>query len=415
VSDRSLRWSLSFISPSSVVVPALVALAAAFPAHAQFAGRASATTQFESNSNVFDLNSGIAAPGSTDGRRSDTFYSYGAELVGSYSWRRQQFHASASATQFEYHRFTGLNHTSYNFGAGMNWLFGPRLDGKLDVARTRNMVPFYNLTGSLAGSTVQLSLVTTEQATGEIGLLLGPVWRLEGLGYTSESEQPVLGAPGLRLIQNSGSAALKYLGFAGLSSGVSYTYLAGEYEGAQNLAGAANVPFAQSTLEIVAKKEKGRATLDGKLGYSRRTSDASNDNTSGLTGLFDVGYQLTPKTHFTAKIQRVISSYLLNSGSEIDTDAGATVAWQATYKVAFTAGYTFSFRKFPQQGNNPLGSDRYDIQEYANVGANYQPLRWLLIRPYGTVQTRRSTFIGGHYSSTIFGVFVTVTTSDKAK
>jgi hypothetical protein len=414
VSDRPLRWSLSSICP--VVAAALIALSLALPAHAQLAGTAAATTQFESNSNVFDLNSGVAAP-TTDGRRSDTLYSYGAQFEGSYSWRRQQFHANVSATQFEYHRFTGLNHTSYNFGAGMNWLFGPRLDGKLDVVRTRNMVPFYNLTGSLAGSVLQLSLVTEQRETAAIGLLLSPVWRLEGVGYTSKSDQPVFRAPSLQLTQNSGAVALGYQGFAGISSGLSYTYSSGDYTGAQNLVttGATNASFRQSTAEFFAKKEQGRATLDGKLGYSRRTSDTGNDNSSGLTGLFDVGYELTPKTRVTAKIARTINSYLLNSGSEIDTDAGATVQWQATHKVAFTAGYTFSYRKFPRQGNNPVGSDRFDIQEYASLGANYQPLQWLQIRPYGNVQTRRSTFIGGHYSSTVVGVYLTALIPEKPK
>ncbi|HSS13161.1 MAG TPA: outer membrane beta-barrel protein, partial [Rhizomicrobium sp.] len=229
--------------------------------------------------------------------------------------------------------------------------------------------------------------------------------------------QPVFRAPNLQLTQNSGTAALGYLGFTGLTSGLSYTYSSGEYAGAQNLdtSGAANASFNQSTAEFFAKKDKGRATLDGKLGYSRRTSDSGNDNTSGLTGLFDVTYKATPKTRVTAKIERTINSYLLNSGSEIDTDAGATVQWQATHKVALTAGYTFSFRKFPRQGNNPVGSDRYDIQESTNLGATYQPLRWLQISPYGNLQTRRSTFIGGHYSSTVFGVFVTVATSEKPK
>ncbi len=401
MSDRSL-----------LVAPALVALSLSLPAHAQFAGRAAATTQFESNSNVFDLNSGVNPPGATDGRRSDTSYSYGAQFDGSYSWRRQQFHATANATQFEYHRFTGLSHTSYNFGAGWNWLLGPRLDGKLDVVRTRTMVPFYNL----SGSALQLSLVTEQRETAAIGLLLGPVWRLEGLGYTTRSDQPVFGAPNLQLTQNSGTAAVDYLGFTGLTGGLSYTYSSGDYKGSQNnVTGNLNPSFNQSTAEFFAKKEKGRATLDGKLGYSRRTSDDGLDNTSGLTGLFDVGYQATPKTRFTAKISRVINSYVVNSGSEIDTDAGGSVLWQATHRSAFSLGYTFSFRKYPRQGNNPVGSDRYDIQEAVNMGVTYQALRWLMIRPYANVQTRRSTFIGGHYSSTVYGVFVAVATSEKPK
>ena len=53
-------------------------------AHAQFSGKASATTQFEDNSNVAALQSGYSNTGAgfDNGRRSDTDYSYGGELDG---------------------------------------------------------------------------------------------------------------------------------------------------------------------------------------------------------------------------------------------------------------------------------------------------------------------------------------------
>jgi len=89
------------------------------------------------------------------------------------------------------------------------------------------------------------------------------------------------------------------------------------------------------------------------------------------------------------------------------------VNWQATYKLGVSLGYTFGYREFPNQGNNPVGSNRTDIQETANMGIDYRPQRWLTIRPYATVQTRRSTFIGGHFSQNIFGVSVTIKTPER--
>jgi hypothetical protein len=80
-----------------------------------------------------------------------------------------------------------------------------------------------------------------------------------------------------------------------------------------------------------------------------------------------------------------------------------------------SVGYTFSYRDFPGQGNNPVGSKRVDIQEFATMEINYQPRRWLFIKPYMNIQTRRSTFVGGHFSSTIFGVNLTVSTPDSRR
>jgi len=120
-------------------------------------------------------------------------------------------------------------------------------------------------------------------------------------------------------------------------------------------------------------------------------------------------------TTVTAKVDRKINNYVVNAGSEIDTDLGGSVLWQATYKSAFSAGYTFSYRDFPGQGNNPIGSRRVDIQEYVTFGINYQPFRWLLLRPYYNAQTRRSTFVGGHYSSTTYGLSVSVMTPDNKR
>jgi hypothetical protein len=362
-----------------LVCTALVALALPMRAQAQFTGKASATMQFESNSNVFYLNRGAAPPGGTgDSRRSDTFLAYGAQFDTTYSWRRQEFYATASTTEYDYQHFTQLNHTGYNIDAGLNWKLTEPLDGKLDVTRTRNMVPFYNLSGA---SVVELSLVTEQRETARAGLKLNSEWKLEGTAYTSKTDQPVVGAPNLQLKQTATAVSLDYLGVTALTSGLTAGYLSGDYEGSR----------------------------DASIGYTRRTSANGIDSTSGLTGSLDIAEQLTAKTTFTAKAARAINNYVFNAGSEIDSDVGAGLTWQATHKSAVALGYTFSYREFPGQGNNPVGSKRVDIQEYATLDINYQPWRWLLIRPYFNVQTRRSTFIGGHFSSTIFGVYVTAT------
>jgi hypothetical protein len=394
---------------------ALIALALPGRAHAELIGKASATAQYESNSNVFDSNlltpSSVASSATrNDSRRSDVFYAYGAQFDTRYSWRRQLFYVTAGTTQYDYQRFTRLNHNSYNVSTGVNLQLAAALDGKVDVTRSRTMVPFYNL--NVSGPVLALSLVTDQKETAQVGLRLNSRWRVESSVSADRSQQPVVGAPNLEVYQNSATASIDYLGLNGITSGITGTYAAGEYIGS---VGTLSPTYNQTSAGFLVKYDYIRSSLDGQIGYSRRNSSNSRDDTSGLTGQIDFTDHLTPKTTVTAKVGRTINNYIVNSGSEIDTDLAGTVTWQATYKSNFSVSYTFSYRDFPGQGNNPVGSRRVDIQEYVSFGINYQPQPWLLLRPYYNAQTRRSTAVGNHYSSTIFGLYVTVMTPERRK
>jgi hypothetical protein len=169
-----------------------------------------------------------------------------------------------------------------------------------------------------------------------------------------------------------------------------------------------NTTFSQSTAGFLADYKHNRTIFEGQVGYTHRGSSTGAENTSGFTGLLEIKEQLTPKTGFTVKIDRAVNNYIANSSSEIDTEAAAGIDWQTTYKLAVSLSYAFTYRAFPQQGVN--GYYQVDYQQYATMGINYQPLRWLLIRPYGNVQTRRSNYIGYDFNSTIFGVSITATT-----
>ena len=354
MNDCSCRTVRQTLASGLFICTALATLALPITAQAQFSGKASATAQFESNSNVFALESGAAQPGVNESGRSDTYFAYGADFSGSYAWGRQQLYAAASVKEFDYQRFTELDHNAFTADVGLLWRLGDSLDGKVDVARTRSMVPLYDLTGSVLG----LSLLTQQIETLQVGLKLSSDWKIAGLASTSEGDEPVAGAPNLQLKQTSGSASIDYVGIGGLTTGLTAGYSTGDYTGA---IGTANPTYSQSSAGLLASYRLTRMTFDGDIGYSRRTSDTGTDSTSGVTGLLDLKYQLTPKTSYTVKIDRTINSYYLNASSEIDTDAGASVSWQATYKLTVSAGYTFSYRDFPGQGNDPPNSNRQDF------------------------------------------------------
>jgi hypothetical protein len=395
------------IAPGLLVCGALAALLMPLRAHAEFVGRAAASSQFESNSNVFDLDSGTR-PG---GGSSDTYFAYGAELAGVYVFGRQQLYARLETKQFEYQRFTQLDHNDYRIVTQFVWKVAANLDGLLGVTRSHTMVPFLDLGVSQSA----LSISTQQREIAQFNLKLNSDWKVDGTATRTESDQPVAGAPSLQLVETAGTSTLKYLGIGRFTSGLSAGYLSGSYSGSTNTNTLNTSPsYHQSQASFVASFLSKRSIFEGQVGYTSRGSSAGNDATSGLTGLLDFTYQQTPKTSWRVKIDRAVNSFVLNSGSEIDTDASAGINWRSSYKLYMSLEYTFSYRDYPGQGDNPPGSDRIDHQQFATFSMTYQPQRWLMIRPYAKWQVRRTNFTGRDSNSTVFGVSLTVQTSDTA-
>jgi hypothetical protein len=131
------------------------------------------------------------------------------------------------------------------------------------------------------------------------------------------------------------------------------------------------------------------------------------NDVSGVTGHLDYNNQLTSKTSAHIAADRVINSYLTNGASEIDTSIGASVLWQATFRIGVTPGYMWLYRFLPEQGPT-AGSDRVDHLQFASLIVDYEPRPWLAIKPYWNYQTRRSNLIGGNFNATVYGVTVSV-------
>jgi hypothetical protein len=377
------------------------------PCVAEVTGAASATAQYQSNSNPFALQAGNGVLGIPDSQRGDSFFGYGAEGTLSYLWLRQKLLLDLSATGFRYDRYTNLNHTEYLLDGKWIWTLSSAFDGRLEVSRARTMVTFVDLTQL---QTQQLALQTDQRETVGVGFLFNPNWRLEGTAYQRGVDEPLTATPNLHLNESFGSMALKFVGRAGVTAGISTGYLSGDFSG--TTAERANPSYRQQNADFVATYQaSGHSTLTGEAGYSRRTSGNALNDVSGPTGALDYRNQLTPKTSVELLVNRAIISYIANTGSEIDTNATFNVNWQATYKVGVVLGYTWTDRNLPKQNNVP-GTDRVDHLNYVSLKIAYRPFRWLVIDPYANVQTRRSNFAGANFDATVFGVYVTVQTKD---
>ena len=179
------------------------------PAFAQLSMTLAATGQYEYNSNVFDLASGVTYVGlGPQPRRFDTDLKYGGFYNIKDQLSQQTLFADSDYYQYNYDYYTDLDHHEYRLDGGWNGTFANIWNGNFEMLRTYSMVPFLDV----FEQTLQISTEQREQ--GGLGVQFLPSWRFEGSGYTRDTTWPLPGEPNLALHESEGQAAVKYVGTA---------------------------------------------------------------------------------------------------------------------------------------------------------------------------------------------------------
>ena len=380
----------------------VLALALPAPAFADLSVQASATEHYEYNSDVYQVPSSASLPaGLTGTRLGDSYLSEAAQLVAADVVSNQQLYLTLNGDRVQYDRFTGLNHTDYTAEAGWDWKVGRIWDGFLDVSRIRSMVSFYNLIGS------NLTLQTEQREVGKVRLQFLPDWRTAVTGMTRTVDQPQANDPDLSVKESSGRFDLEYVGTAGLTSGVTASYLHGSFSGTQGLF---EPTYNQRSGGLTVTDDfSGRSTLRGEIGYTKRTSDAGSGNISGLTGDVDYRINLTGKTTAEVELSRLINVFLATTTADIENAAALRLNWQATNKIGVNLQYTYTHRDLPGQGTNPVGSDRTDSLNIGQLTVTYRALSWLALQPYFQYQSLASGSAPGFdFNSKSFGIEFTL-------
>lgn len=363
--------------------------------------------QYEYNTNVFDLQHDYPVPNSVPltYTHGDSYYAYGGELDLGYQWSQQRFFANITDTEYRYHRFLGLNHDAYKLDGGWTGTIGRTFDGSFDVMRSRTMVSYTDVTDFGA-----LALMTEQRETGGVGFQFLPEWRVEAKGYYRTVDEPLPPQePYLKLTENDAEGVIKYTGRAGLTAGLSLSYLHGDYTGS---IGQQNPSYKQGNADLVANyMASGVSTFIGEVGYSRRSSASDLNNVAGVTGQISYINQLTGKTSIDLELSRAISPFINNGGSQITTMAAVNLTWQATYKITVMPGYDFTYAELPYQNvtfaNGGISyENRIDHLQYASFQIKYQPVQWLSLNPYVHMQTRSSNTIGDNFTGTVYGMNV---------
>jgi hypothetical protein len=398
-SRDGIEWQRMGSAPRLLWV---VALALPAPAFADLSVQASGTEHYEYNSDVFQVPSSASLPAPLTGAKlGDSYLSEAGQLAAAYVASHQQLYLTLNGDRVQYDRFTGLNHTDYTAEGGWDWKVGSIWDGFLDVSRIRSMVSFYNLIGS------NLVLQTEQREVGKVRLQFLPDWRTAVTGMTRTVDQPQVNEPNLSVKETSGRWDLEYVGTAGVTAGVTGSYLHGSFSGTQGL-------FAPTYRQrsgglTVTDDFSGRSTLRGEVGYTKRTSDAGGDNISGLTGDVDYRINLTGKTTAEFELSRLINVFLATTDAEIDNVAALRLNWQATNKIAVNLQYNYTHRNLPDQGTNPPGSDRTDSINLGQITVTYRALSWLVLQPYFQYQSLASgTAPGNDFNAKSYGVQFTL-------
>jgi hypothetical protein len=374
---------------------------------AQLALNVAGDTQYEYNSNVFALQAPNRTPfGGTN--FGDTDLSYGGELDASYLWSQQQFYATVLGNEYRYDRFQELDHSDYTLVAGWDWKVGRIWDGIIDVERIRSMVSFWNVIGT------SLVIQTEQRETARASVQATPDWRVEFTGLTHTVEQPQTGAPDLTLTESSGTVGIKYTGTAGVTAGLDGNYLKGSFS---DTGTNVELPYRQVSGGLTATDEvTGLSTFRGQIGYTRRSSDVGGNSISAVTGDLDYKRNLTGKTKIEVDLSRQINIYLASSTSEIDSIAALSATWQATYKINVLLAYNFTYRQLPGEGNEILGgvyvlngTTQTQRLNTPSLTVTYEPVPWLVLKPYVTYQTRASqNLVLGNFDSTLVGLRFTL-------
>lgn len=381
----------------------VLALALPVPAFADLSVQASGTGRYEYNSNVFQAPSSAALPAGTNNTKlgSSDFMEAG-QLAAAYVISNQQFYTTLAGDHVSYDRFSELNHTDYTVEGGWDWKIASIWDGFLDVSRIRSMVSFYNLIGA------NLTLQTEQRETGKVRLQFLPDWRAAVTGMTRKVDQPQANAPSLGVKESSGRFDVDYLGMAGVTAGVTASYLHGSFSGAPSLF---QPTYNQRSGGLTVTDDfTGRSSLRGQIGYTKRSSDAGTDNISGVTGDLDYRIALTGKTTADIELSRLVNVFIATTAAEIDNVAALRVNWQATNKIAANVQYGYTHRNLPGQGTNPtIGVDRTDNLNIAQLTVTYKALSWLVLQPYFEYQSLASgSDPGVAFNSKSYGIDFTL-------
>ena len=325
----------------------------------------------------------------------DTDFHYIAGVDGTYLWGLQKLTGKLEFSREDYDHFTHLDHNEYLGRLDFDWRLTTLIDGTFEFQQRRYQAPFADR------DSTQLEIDTERNIVGKFNALINPNWRVETTLRSYNLEAPLQLYPDYIERDTEEDVGVKYLGTANLTYGLMFGRVQGKFENAPNVA-----PYTQSNVNLNLQYVVSALTsLNGAVGYTHRDQGGGLDSVSAVTGDIAYNRQLTAKTSVKLEVVRAVNSYVAAGGSEIDSTGTAAVTWQATYKLAVAAGYSYTHSTFIGQAiAGAVANDRVDNSPSAQVDINYQFFRRLLVHAYYHQQDRHSNLAEVTYSDSVEGI-----------
>jgi exopolysaccharide biosynthesis operon protein EpsL len=331
-------------------------------------------------------------PASAD-RQADSWRRLGVGLRGEIPVSRQLFILDAQIDNNKFNKFSILDNTGYRLRGTWNWALGNSLQGDLGASRERAMAGFG-----------QVQAITSNEATqdrvfGSANYMVSPSVRLRAAGnrvsfkttdaaralFDNEQTDAIVGADYVSGLQNS----------IGLQIRRSH----GAFPNQQ-----VTTPTGPVTINSQYKETEpsvtvhynigGKSSLDGRLGYTKRTHDQlPSRDYRGSTGNLVFHWSPTPKTLIDTTLFRETRPFVTSAIGAILTSVDSTAAYVVARGIRFeprwavTDQVTLQLQLLDERDSfkgDPTtaalsASDREDRFRAGVIGAGWSPLRPLLL------------------------------------
>jgi exopolysaccharide biosynthesis operon protein EpsL len=302
--------------------------------------------------------------------RSDSIRQVGAGLRYDLPVSRQLFSVEARADNFNYNRFSDLDHTAYLLGGNWAYQAGPDISGDLGYSRSRRLTSFNEL------QQVQRDLITRD--TGYISSTYRVFPRLQVRGALqgdrvdhSESSRDALNQ---RIATET--IGVDYVSTRENTIGAQLQLKQGSYPNAPN-------EYDEYELSAVAGWQFAPKTrFDGRIGYTDREYDeVSQSDFSGITYRGILAWAPSSKILVDGALYREIEAVedFLTASSVLTDGLTAGIAWAPTIKIVLQARALYEDREYEGDPGSALGvtGDREDKFRGLRFSAGYRPARFV--------------------------------------
>jgi exopolysaccharide biosynthesis operon protein EpsL len=345
------------------------------------------------DSNVLRLpgNVGPSTAGVTS--KSDTIHSAYVGLSIDKAYAQQRVELDVTETVYRYANLTSLNFDAFEYRGAWHWHLTPRWGGTL---RSERRIALASFADSQFSQRNQRNLRTTDNYSFSLdGSLFGGWHVLFGVyQYQTKYDQGFLPQNSSRTL--GAEAGIKYESAAGRVLSVMQRSIQGEYlNRVPDAANFSDNSFRQNDTELKLDWNlSGKSAIRSRLTWVNvRHEHISARDFSGLTG--ELGNIWTPTSKLRVEIvaKRDIASWWQTSSSyKIDDSLSITPTWQVSAKTSVRARLERMQSDFRGPVFPPLGAQRRDTVQNAQLGMDWSPLRNVVLDARLQRQWRSSNF-----------------------